>query len=793
LPGQDSDDITRTYLQLAPDTLIGHYRIIEKIGAGGMGEVYLAEDTKLDRKVALKFLPQHLCQNADCRARFTREAQATAKLSHPNIVTIFEVSDFNGRPFFAMELVEGQTLKEVIAGKPLPMDRIIEIGIQVCEGLQAAHEKGITHRDIKPSNILIDSHGRARIVDFGLASVLGTDQLTKTGSTLGTIGYMSPEQVRGDKVDQRTDLFSFGVVLYEMITGHSPFKADSEAATLHAITNTKPDLLARYRREVPVEIQTIIDKALEKDVATRYQHADDIVADLKRIAIKELSGGMSSRKPRPFALAAGVALALVVLTAAGYFYLSPKSHDTHGKSIAIMPFADMSQQKDQEYFCDGMTDELISRLSNVHTLRVPARTSVFMFKGKSMDIRQIGEQLKVETVLEGSVQRSGDKLRITAQLINVADGYHLWSQTFDREFKDVFAIQDDITTAITEKLRVTLLAEERIKLTKAPTDNVEAYNLYLLGQFHRLKYSEEGAQKSIECFDQAIAKDSNFALAWAGRSLSYWDLFGDCYRSRSETYDKAKAAALRAVALDADLGIAHAALGCVKKTFEWDFEGAGHEIELANELSPDDLDVLHVYCNYLLVMGRFEEAIAGYQRRVELDPASPAAIYMLGEWGYNLTGQYDKAIPELKRVLNLDPHFEIALQALAMAYAFKGVHDSALAMADSDLALSPITDGEILRMGNIAWVYAVSGREHDAHRLLERVLNIRQRRYVDAYFIATIYAGLKEYDTAWKWLSTAYEERAAQMTCLGFDPPFAEMRKEPRVKELLKKMGFPAK
>jgi WD40 repeat protein len=316
LPDQDTNDSTRTYFQLVHDTIIGHYRIIEKIGAGGMGEVYLAEDTKLDRKVALKFLPQHLCQIADCRARFTREAQAAAKLDHPNIVAVHEVGEYNGRPFFSMQHVEGLTLKDVIAGKPLSMDRIIEIGSQVCEGLQAAHEKGITHRDIKPSNILIDSHGRARIVDFGLASVLGTDQLTKTGSTLGTIGYMSPEQVRGEKVDQRTDLFSFGVVLYEMITGHSPFKADSEAATLHAITNTKPDLLARFRREVPSEIQTIIDKALEKDVATRYQHADEMVADLLRIhqetSAQRLGLAAGNRGKRPKTLIHALVAVVVV-------------------------------------------------------------------------------------------------------------------------------------------------------------------------------------------------------------------------------------------------------------------------------------------------------------------------------------------------------------------------------------------------------------------------------------------------------------------------------------------------
>lgn len=318
----DQDGITRSHVQLVKDTRIGHYRIISKIGSGGMGEVYLAEDTKLDRKVALKFLPQHLCQDADCRARFTREAQASAKLDHPNIVAVHEVGEYNGRPFFSMQHVEGQTLKEVIAGKTLPLDRILGIAIQVCEGLQVAHDKGITHRDIKPSNILIDSHGRARIVDFGLASVLGTEQLTKTGSTLGTVGYMSPEQVRGDKVDQRTDLFSFGVVLYELLTGHSPFKSDTEAATLNAITSTRPELLARFRREIPSELQTIIDKALDKDVANRYQHADELAADLTRIreALSSRSQSMTAKvqaaSERRLAVIAALAGAVVILVVA---------------------------------------------------------------------------------------------------------------------------------------------------------------------------------------------------------------------------------------------------------------------------------------------------------------------------------------------------------------------------------------------------------------------------------------------------------------------------------------------
>ena len=400
---QSADDGTRTHVTLTSGTMVSHYRIIEKIGAGGMGEVYLAEDTELNRKVALKFLPLHLCQDADCRARFKREAQAAAKLDHPNIVSVFEVGEFQGRPFFSMQHVEGQTLKEVLTGKALSLDRILEIGIQVCEGLNAAHDKGITHRDIKPSNILIDSHGRARIVDFGLASVIGSDHLTKTGSTLGTIGYMSPEQVRGENVDHRTDLFSFGVVLYEMITGHAPFKADSEAATLLAISNTKPELLARFRREVPSEIQIIVDKALDKNVGTRYQHADDLATDLKRLS----TIGVRQQQPRRdlwnrYVVTAAVAVLLIVV---GYWGVTKfltkdgQKPESARKMLAVLPFENLGSPED-EYFADGITDEITGKLATIRDLGVISRTSTMQYKKTTKNLRQIAKELGVDYILE---------------------------------------------------------------------------------------------------------------------------------------------------------------------------------------------------------------------------------------------------------------------------------------------------------------------------------------------------------------------------------------------------------
>jgi tetratricopeptide (TPR) repeat protein/predicted Ser/Thr protein kinase len=523
---EPDDDKTRTYVALTTGTMVSHYRIIEKIGAGGMGEVYLAEDTKLDRKVALKFLPQHLCQSADCRARFTREAQATAKLSHPNIVTIFEVSDFNGRPFFAMEHVEGLTLKDVIAGKPLPMDRIIEIGIQVCEGLQAAHEKGITHRDIKPSNILIDSHGRARIVDFGLASVLGTDQLTKTGSTLGTIGYMSPEQVRGDKVDNRTDLFSFGVVLYEMITGHSPFKADSEAATLHAITNTKPDLLARYRREVPAEVQTIIDKALEKDTATRYQHADDMVADLKRLTNSNKSVAKSGNRTRLLALISFLVVVLVVAVLVfrpwNMFVKAPDGAAAAAKRVVVVPFKNQTGDPSLDPLGRMVADWATQSLMQTEIAEVvPPEALSTLDAGKG--IQSLIDATTATLLVIGSYYKIRDSIQFQAQVFD-AKGKLLIA------VEPVYASSASVMNGIEEVRQRVLVAlaseldsraQERWSLgSRIP--NYAAYQEFLRGEDLFDKKKDFAA--SIDAFMKGYVLDTFFMLPLVHASYAQLDL-----------------------------------------------------------------------------------------------------------------------------------------------------------------------------------------------------------------------------------------------------------------------------
>jgi len=434
---QPDDDKTQAMKVLSKGTVIGHYCIVEKIGAGGMGEVYLAEDTSLNRKVALKFLSSHLCQVADCRARFKREAQAAAKLDHPNIVTVYEVGEFQGRPFFAMQHIEGRSLKDHASNHELSIQQILEIGIQIAEGLQAAHEQGVTHRDIKPANVLIDTHGRARILDFGLASVAGTDHLTKTGSTLGTVGYMSPEQVRGEQVDHRTDIFSLGVVLYELITGRQPFKGDNDAATSRNIIDHEPEPIARYKSGANAELQRVISNALDKDTATRYQHADDLATDLKRLVND--SRQAEHRPPlKPvrswLRFVVSVALVILVVVSAYIFFSRLKSPQTETARatpmIAVLPFENLGNPED-EYFADGMTEEITSRLVGIDGLGVISRTSAMQYKKSGKSLSQIGKELGVNYILEGSVRwaKSGGqtRVRITPQLIRVSDDRHMWA------------------------------------------------------------------------------------------------------------------------------------------------------------------------------------------------------------------------------------------------------------------------------------------------------------------------------------------------------------------------------
>lgn len=605
-----NDDNTRTHIVLAQGTMVSHYRIVEKIGAGGMGEVYLAEDTKLKRQVALKFLPIQYISDANFKARFMREAEATAKLNHPNIVTIYDVSEFQGRPFFAMELIEGKSLRELSKDENLDIERVVELAIQICDALSAAHREKVVHRDIKPSNIVIDAYGRPKILDFGLASIQGAKQLTKTGATMGTFRYMSPEQIAGKEIDHRSDLFSFGIVLYELVARTTPFERGSEAATLQAITKDKQEPMARFKTGVPEGLQRVVDKLLEKNSELRYQNADDVTSDLKRLD----SQASEAESKRP--------------------------------SIAVLPFANMSTDKEQEYFCDGIAEDILNDLTKIEEILVVSRTSSFAFKGKTEDLRDIGRKLNAGTILEGSVRKAGNRVRITAQLINVENGYHIWSERYDRELDDIFAIQDEIAESIVKALRVKLGPRRELDKGKAPTRNIDAYELYLRGRVFFHQSGKKGLKFARELFSRAIEKDPNYALAYAGlsESLSHTFLF---INSDEPSIKGAMEASKKALELDPHSAEAHTARGLAVSLGK-QYEEAEAEFEKAIELNPNLFEAYYHYARACFVQGQHEKACQLFEKAGQVNPDDYQAP-LLAAGSYSHLNQIEDRMKMLSR------------------------------------------------------------------------------------------------------------------------------------------------
>ncbi len=776
---------------------ISHYEILEKLGEGGMGVVYKAHDTKLDRIVALKFLPHYLTSDPTERDRFYHEARTAAALTHTNIAVVYEIGDHDGQIFIAMEYVEGKTLKEIV-GTPLPLNKILDIAIQVCDGLEAAHDKGIVHRDIKSDNIIVTPRGQAKIMDFGLAKVKGATKLTKAGSTLGTAAYMSPEQAQGEDVDHRSDIFSFGVVLYEMLTGKLPFRGEHHAALIYSILNEEPQPIARFNESVSPGIVHIVAKAMAKDKDERYQHIDDLLADLKHERKQAeyakmdrmtsppplISSARKGRYPAWLLGGAGILVLIVLGILFNPFKKSagrPEIARAAEKSIAVLPFVDMSPQKDQEYFCDGMTEDLINRLSNVKDLKVPARTSVFIFKGKTLDIKDVGERLNVKTVLEGSVQKSGDQLRITAQLINVSDGYHLWSEKYDRALKDVFAIQDQISQAIVNALSITLIGEQGIRFNKRYTENTEAYQLYLKGRYYWNKREKEGIKKGIECFEEAIGKDPEYALAYAGLA-DCWQALG-WYRMEQPrvAYPKSQAAAERALGMDNSLAEAHTSLAHVREVYGWDWRGAEEEYQRAIALNPHYPTVHHWYSLFLIAVGRPSDAVAEAKQAQELDPLSLIINENVGDV-LRLTKHYREAIEQLRKTLDIDSTFGVAHFTLFSAYVDSGMYDQAVA------EVMKITPPERAHMFGEA--YRNSGIKGFYEKSLEIALEQSKKGYISPWNIAQIYARLGKKDEAFSWLEKAYEDHSILVAYLRADQAFESLRSDPRYHALLKKVGL---
>ena len=649
--------------------MISHYKIIEKIGAGGMGEVYLAEDTNLHRKVALKFLPIQCAADPDFKARFVREAEAAAKLDHPNIITIYEVSECRGRSFFAMQLVEGQSLRESSRGKEFSLDRIIELAIQICDGLGAAHDKKVVHRDIKPSNIVIDAYGRPKILDFGLAAIQGGEHLTKTGSTLGTVRYMSPEQVRGKEIDQRSDLFSLGIVLYEIIAGRTPFERDNEAATLKAITEDSVEPLARYKAAVPDDLQRIVFKCLEKDLSMRYQTAWDLLSDLRRLtrdgAIREVS--QRWRHGQHISLYSAAAAVLIMLVAGG-LYLFTGSGNTI-TSIAVLPLENLSGDPEQEYFVDGMTDALITALAQISALQVTSRTSVMQYKGAQKSLKEIADELNVDAVVEGTVLLVGDRVRIAAQLIHAATDRHVWADGYERDLKDILVIQSEVARAIAREIEVAVTPQEQERLTRPRIVNPDAYRYYLRGNvYFNRSWSEQDIGTAIGMYQKAVGLDPEFAMAYASLSRGHSAMYREFHDHTSLRLLMARQAVDKALYLEPDLPDAHHALGKYYYSY-MQYDSAMIECAIALKSQPNNSDLYTAIAVVQRQQGKIDSALVNFKIAFRLDPQSSLRAFDIS-YTYGLIREYFVARAYLDSSILIAPDRPLPYIYKAWLYLF---------------------------------------------------------------------------------------------------------------------------
>ncbi|MBI4547884.1 MAG: protein kinase [Ignavibacteriae bacterium] len=780
---------------------ISHYKIVEKLGEGGMGVVYKAQDTKLDRLVALKFLPQHLLSDATEKERFIHEAKAASALSHQNITTIHEIDEFNGKMFIAMEYCEGRTLRELIGREELSVTHVVEIAIQICEGLTLAHEKGIIHRDIKSDNIMLNHRNQVKIMDFGIAKLKGASKLTKTGSTLGTTAYMSPEQARGEEVDHRSDIFSFGVVLYELLTCKLPFRGEHQAAIMYSIVNEEPAPIARFNEKVSTELVRIVTKALAKDREERYQHIDDLLADLRRekknleyakmTHVSTISGTAEVQRVHSrIAFKYGIFVAVVMLTTFLVYFLFLRQEEGID-SVAVLPLVNASADPNTEYLTDGITENIINSLSQLPNLRVVPRSTVFRYKGEKVDPEEVGKKLNVRSILTGRVLQRDDYINLQMELIDVVRQSQLWGKQYNRRSTDVLSLQEEIVREISTTLQPRLGGEEKKQLAKTQTADDEAFRLYLRGRYHWNKRSPEHLRKSIQYLEEALSKDPGYAKAYAGLADSYIILGDFNVLPPKETYPKAREAAMKALDLDTEIPEAHTSLAYALMHYDWDWSAVEREFHRAIELSPNSAQAHSWYALYLSLMGRFDEAVTESQQACLLDPFSAVIRTDAGLTLY-FARKYDLAINQCREALELDPTFVVANIPLGGAYVQKQMYPEAIkAFQDLILASSLATSkAHPVPIAALAHVYALSGRSEDAMNMIELLQEKSKEEYVAPYWMSIAYAGLGNSAEVFRWLQQAYEEKDGSIIFLKAESIFDKWHSNPRFTALLNKLGF---
>ncbi len=786
---------------------VSRYNILSRLGGGGMGVVYEAEDAELGRRVAIKFLPEKAGRSADALNRFKREARAASALNHPHICTVYDIGVHDGKPFLVMERLAGETLKSAIERRALSIEQIISLGEQIADALEAAHRAGIVHRDLKPANLFITERGEAKILDFGVAKVasggsagvtpddltVAGDHLTAIGITLGTVAYMSPEQARGEPVDARSDLFSFGVVLYEMATGRLPFEGGSTAEFFAALLGADPIPPSRWNAEVPQPLEQLMLKSLEKDRTMRYQSSAEMREDLQRLqrgmTMGHVSSGSRAGAPAPsrhrrrgvWAGAGSVVLALAVGTG---FWMARGSRSPAPvpatQSIAVLPLVDLSAQRDQQYFADGLTEDLLNALADNPRLRVAGRTSAFQFRNNRDDPREIGRRLNVATILEGSVRRSDNRVRITARLVNVADGFSFWSETYDRAMDDIFAIQADIARSVADALQVTILGGEP-ETSAARTTSAPVYNAYLQGRYFLRLNTKESLEKALRYFGDALALDPEYARAWTGLSRTYGSLASEGYLPVADGYEKARRAGERALELDPNLGEAHAALAFIRRAYDWDWVGADASSHRALELEPGDADVILGTARVASALGRLDEARDLARRAAMTDPLNVTVHYRLARYEYFL-GRLDDAAASFKKVLELNPEYPAAHQGLALVYLAQSRPEAALGEMEQEKR-------DLWRVYGFSLLYFALGRQREADAMLSKFVE----NYQDtaAYQIAEVYAHRGEVDRAFEWLERAHAQRDSGLSQILGDPHFKRLQSDPRYAALLEKMHLP--